>query len=191
MLSMLAILWIVFLLAYIIIKKPKFGGSIALVSIFIIALAVFLFNSEDKRVTKREGRIAVEQIEIKDLNYQWAYGNYYKITALVKNNSPKYRLQSINLSLSFYACPKSVTALVTIPITTSVTTSVKNTQNLSQCQLVVDNKSMNIRTRVDSGQSIQVEGYYLQQNEAVLALSHEKSDKTMRWKIELVNGMAY
>lgn len=164
-------LLVIFLLAFITIKKPVFGEiMIALVVIMILTSTYFYFQ-KDERVENKKHLIPVEQIELTDIQHSLAYGNYYKLTALLKNHSQKYRLQSIELKLSFLNCP---------PLEVS---------NYNNCQLISE-KHHKIKTRMPAQQSAPIESYILLDDEAVLAVINDKNAGSIHWKIELLNGSA-
>ncbi|MCU7939919.1 MAG: hypothetical protein KZQ64_03740 [gamma proteobacterium symbiont of Bathyaustriella thionipta] len=161
-------LLVIFLLAFITIKKPVFGEIMIALAVLMIVASTFLYFQKDNRVENKKNLIPLEQIELTDIQHTLAYGNYYKLTAQLNNKSEKYRLQSIRLKLSFLNCD-----------------AVKSS-DYKNCQLISE-KYHTIKTRTPARQTEPVESYFLLDDEAVLAVINTG---TVHWKIELLNGFA-
>ncbi len=160
---------VVFLLAWLTVKNPKAGKIEITLVVILIALAVFLYFYEDKRVEIHKNLIPLEQIQLSDIKHQWAYGAYYKLTAKITNKSSKYRLQSVDLKVSFYNCPQNTKA-----------------PKLDQCELI--NSLMHtVRTRLDALKSRDVEAYLLLDDN--LLGDKVPADK-LNWKVEVASGLA-
>lgn len=164
-------LLVIFLLAYITIKKPVFGEVIIALAVLMILTSTFFYFQKDKRVENKKQLIPLEQIELIDITHSLAYGNYYKLTAQLKNQSQKYRLQSINLKLSFLNCPSA------------------EVSNYTNCKLISE-KHHKIKTRLAAQQSSAIESYFLLEDEAVLAIINANNTNSIHWRIELVSGSA-
>ena len=164
-------LLVIFLLAYITIRKPVFGEVIIALAVLMILTSTFFYFQKDKRVENKKQLIPLEQIELTNIHHTLAYGNYYKLTARLKNQSQKYRLQSIELKLSFLNCPSP------------------EVSDYKNCQLISE-KHHKIDTRLAAQQSAPIESYFLLDDEAVLAVINAKKAGSVHWKIELVNSYA-
>jgi len=166
---------VIFLLAYITIKKPLFGEVIIALAVFMILAAIFFYVQKDNRIEKKKGLIPLQQIELTQSSYKLAYGNYYKFSAQLKNNSKKYRLQSITLKISFFVCPA------------------KEVKDFQQCQLLSE-RNHTVDTRLAAQQSTLVEGYFLLDNKDAQAISSGSEAKNSNGfvirKIELLSGTA-
>ncbi len=163
-------LTVVFLLAYITIRKPVFGEVVIAVSVLMVLAAVFFYFQKDERVEKKKQLIPLSEIELTDVRHVLAYGNYHKLTAQLKNRSVKYRLQAIILNLSFFQCPKAAEAPVD--------------SDFAECRLLMQ-KQHTIKTRLSAGSSEKIESYILLDDDVLL-----QAQKPVRWKIELLSGMA-
>ncbi len=145
---------VVFLLAYITVKKPAFGEVIIALSVLMILAAVFFYFQKDNRVENKKNLIPVEQIELSDISHSLAYGNYYKLTAHLKNLSQRYRLQSIILRLSFFQCPELFKQA--------------SDKSFKNCRLVTE-KQHKIDTRLAARQSVDIESYILLDDDSFFA----------------------
>jgi hypothetical protein len=164
-------LLVIFLLAYITIKKPVFGEVMIALAILMILTSTFFYFQKDNRLANKKNLIPLEQIELTDIRHTLAYGNYYKLTAHLKNLSEKYRLQSIELKLSFLNCPSL------------------EVSNYNNCKLISE-KHHKINTRMSAQKSAPIESYFLLDDEAVLAVINAKKAGSVHWKIEVLNGYA-
>ena len=166
---------VIFLLAYITIKRPVFGEIIIALAIIMILAALFFYFQKDNRIEKKKELIPLQQIELTQSSYKLAYGNYYKFSAQLKNNSEKYRLQSITLKISFFVCPA------------------KEVKDFQKCQLL-NERNHTIDTRLAAQQSAPVEGYFLLDNKDAQAISSGSEAKNANGfiirKIELLSGTA-
>lgn len=161
---------VIFLLAYITIKKPVFGEIVIAIAVLMVLAAVFFYFQKDDRVEKTKQLIPLSEIELTDITHQLAYGNYHKLTARVKNLSQKYRLQAIILNLSFFQCPKVMLE--------------QKDNNFSDCRLLTQ-KEHKVNTRLAAGQSSEIESYILLDDDVLL-----QAKKSLQWKIELLSGVA-
>ena len=160
---------VVFLLAWLTVNNPKAGKIEIVLVIVLIALAVFLYFYEDQRVEIQKHLIPLEQIQLSDIHHQWAYGAYYKLTARITNKSSKYRLQSVDLKVSFYNCPQNI-----------------KTPKLKQCELI--NRLVHtIRTRLDAQKSRDIEAYLLLDDNL---LGDKVAADKLNWKVEVASGLA-
>lgn len=163
--GVLAALIVTFLLGYITVKKPFFGGVLISISLLIIVLSIFFYFQEDSRLDKKKQLITVDQVELSDINYGFAYGNNYKLTANIRNLSARFRLQSILLKISFFQCNETE-------------------ENIENCQLVFE-KQHEVVTRLAAEQSAKIETY-LQLDDP--ELMHNKD--SLRWQVKLISAMA-
>jgi len=163
--SVVVFLVIIFLLAYITIKKPAFGEIVIAIAVLMILASTFLYFQKDNRIEKKKQLIPVNEIELSNIQHQWAYGNYHKLTGHLKNNSEKYRLQSVELSVSFLDCPDSAS-------------------NESQCQLLIKNQ-YKIDTRLSAQKSKNIETYILLDN-----IKPKQENSFLKWQITLESGSA-
>ncbi len=164
-------LLVIFLLTYMTIKKPVFGEVMIALAVIMILGSTFFYFQKDKRVENKKHLIPVNEIVLTDIRHNLAYGNYYKLTAQLKNNSQKYRLQTIKLKLSFLNCPSE---------------KVNDDKN---CKLISET-THSIDTRMPAQQSAAIESYFLLDDEAVLAVINSENSESIHWKIELLNGSA-
>jgi len=164
---------VIFLLAYITIKRPVFGEIIIALAVIMILAVLFFYFQKDNRIEKKKELIPLQQIELTQSSYKLAYGNYYKFSAQLKNNSEKYRLQSIILKISFFVCPT------------------KEVNDMQHCQLLSETNHT-IDTRLAAQHSAPIEGYFLLDNKEVSAISSDSKDGTgfIIRKIELLSGTA-
>ena len=166
-------LLVIFLLSYITVKKPKFGRSLIVLCLILIGLATYFYFQKDKRVEKRLSLIPLSEIQLSDINHEYAYGSYYKLTGKVHNDSQRYRLQSMNLMVSFYQCPQSDN--------TGKKTSLKQTdKDYKDCQLA-GQKEILVKTRLASGTTGDFEKYII--------LDQEHARQFL-WHIDLISGVA-
>ena len=167
--GVVAALLVIFLLSYITIKKPVFGRVLIAVSVILIALSTFFYFQLDKRVEKKKTLIPTSEIILGDIVYNYDYGNYFKLTGSIQNLSKRFRLQSILIKISFYQCSagKNKSKLAT-----------KVDDRL--CEFI-EEKQINIKTRLAKAQSGQFETYILLEKNKYLPLV---------WKVELVSGVA-
>lgn len=163
---------VIFLLAFITVKKPVFGEVMIALAVVMILASTFFYYQKDTRVENKKHLIPVEQIQLTDIKHVLAYGNYYKLTANLKNQSDKYRLQSIVLKLSFLNCAPSDSG-----------------RDDTNCQLITE-KHHKINTRLAAQQAADIETYFLLDDAAVLALINSDKKTAVHWKIELLNGVA-
>jgi len=161
---------VVFLLTYITVRKPAFGEVVIALAVLMILAAVFLYFQKDNRIERKKELIPLEQIELTQVSYKLAYGDYYKLSAQLRNQSQKYRLQSIMIKISFFNCPT------------------ENTTDFKQCQLMSARKH-SIDTRLAAQQSTAIEGYFLLDNKEIIALNSASNTFIIR-KIDLLSGTA-
>ncbi len=160
---------VVFLLAYITVKKPVFGEIMIGFSIVLIMASTFFYFQKDERVEKKRSLIPVEQITSSGFSHSLSYGNYYKLTSEIQNNSQRYFLRSIILNIKFFKCPDSF--------------DTQNETRFTECEFILE-KQHKIDIRLASQQTRKVESYLL--------LSEDKlADATnFKWKIEIISGVA-
>ena len=185
---------VVFLLAYITIKKPVFGEVIIAISVLMILAATFFYFQKDNRVENKKSLIPLDEIQLSDIFHSLAYGYYHKLNAHLQNNSKTHRLQSIILAINFYECPGNRDAI-------------KDVQYES-CRLLTE-KQHKVDTRLAAQQGSDIETYVLLDDEILVeaynALQAEGSllaegslpaegssptNKTIQWQIKLINGIA-
>jgi hypothetical protein len=166
--GVVAALLVVFLLAYLTVKNPKAGKIEISLVVVLIAIAVFLYFHEDNRVAKHKSLIPIEQIKLSDIQHQWAYGAYYKLTAKIVNESPRYRLQAVDLKVDLYNCPEDDKKPV-----------------LDNCELI-NSLNHTLRTRLDARKSKTIEAYLLLNDDLLGDVPVDK----LRWKVKVVSGLA-
>ncbi len=160
---------VIFLLAYITIRKPVFGETVIVLAVLMILASTFFYFQTDARVEKKKNLIPMEEIQLSNVSHKLAYGDYHKLTGHLNNLSNKHRLQSINLNIKFFECPPEVEAQAKI--------------NEKSCQLIVE-KAHPIKARLSAGQSRDVETYVLLDDKALI-------DKpSLVWQVKLVSGVA-
>jgi len=165
-----AALIVVFLLGYITVKKTVFGEVLIAISLILILLATFLYFQKDNREEKKKQKIPVEQIQLSDISYGLAYGNYYKLTANIKNSSSRYRLQSVLLDVSFYQCKTE-------------------SSSFENCQLL-EKRQHNVDTRLASGKTEKIETYLLLNDTLTQQNIPVKERGAVRWQIKIATGTA-
>ncbi|GEM_PF-2660064 len=156
---------VVFLLAYITIRKPAFGETIVVLAVLMVIAATFFYFQKDNRIENKKHLIPLEQIDFSAVKHTLAYGNYYKISAQLKNNSTKYLLRSLEVKISFYNCPAN------------------NTSDFKNCRMLSE-KTHSIVIRLAAQQSATIESYFLLDDEQVLKLMQQPEKNHIRWKIE-------
>lgn len=163
--GVIAVLFVIFLLAYTRIKKPLFGNILIAVTVLLITLSTVLYFQKDKRLEKKEHLIPIDQIVLSQINSALSYGNNYKLTAKVENHSKHYRLQSVNIQITFLKC---------------------NTETAQEetCQLL-GKEHYAIKTRLAAEQSTHIEKYIMLNN-----IPELKGTEVLRWKIEILSGVA-
>ncbi|MFK5984357.1 MAG: hypothetical protein QM479_02875 [Pseudomonadota bacterium] len=98
----IAIFLITFFMGYVYYKKSRYGIILAVISLLLIALAVYWNLSEDSRDLKSAQKISLEQIQLSQPSLNVAYGNRYLYQALIKNQSTSSQLISVQLQLSLF-----------------------------------------------------------------------------------------
>lgn len=159
--GVVAALLVIFLLTYITVKKPVFGRILIAISVVLVLLSVYFYFQKDDRVEKLQTLIALDEINISDVDFDYAYGNFYKLTGRVANQSKKYRLQAVNVRIGFYQCPDEHS-------------------QWQECELM-DEKMHTIKTRLAAQKSAGFETYLLLEQQGVLS---------WRLKIDIISGMA-
>lgn len=96
----IAIFLITVFIAYVYLKKPAYGITLAIVSIILIAVASFWNLTEDSRNIKASKKIPLQQLNLSQQSLQPAYGNRYLFKARLENHSQSSQLTSIQLQLS-------------------------------------------------------------------------------------------
>jgi hypothetical protein len=172
------VILLVFLLAFITIKKPVFGRVIIGLSLVMIITAVFFYFQKDNRVEKKKHLIPLEQVELSPVAHNWSYGNFYKLSADIKNNSDRYRLQSIVLQISLYKCPDTQ-ALKTDNQGSSI--------QFDNCQQVMQ-REHKIDTRLAAQQSRKIESHFLLDVDTITKNVVELNNgiDSLQWKIDLL-----
>ncbi len=163
--GVIAVLFVVFLLAYVRIKIPLFGNVLIAITLLLIALSTVLYFQKDKRIEKKEHLIPIDQIVFSQINSSLSYGNNYKLTAKVENHSKRYRLQSVNIQIIFLKC------------------DAENAQE-KNCQVLGEGHYA-IKTRLAAGQSTHIEKYIMLDN-----IPELKCPEVLRWKITTLSGVA-
>lgn len=161
-------LLVIFLLSYITIKKPNFGRSLIVLSLLLITLSIFFYFQKENRVDKRRSLISNDEITLSNIKHEYAYGNFYKLTGNIHNQSNRYRLQSITVKISFLQCPEK-----------NIKISDKEVSK-NNCELIEDKVAV-IKTRLAAEDSGNFEHYLLLEKEKLAGL---------RWKVELISGIA-
>jgi len=105
--SSIFIILIVFLTAYVIIKKPTWGLSLLAIILLVIIFALYWNLSEHKREQSLQDKIAVNQVLLVDQRLRKAYGNHYQYQANVLNQSQS-KLDFVILSLQL-DCSQQIT----------------------------------------------------------------------------------
>jgi hypothetical protein len=96
----IALFLITVFITYVYIKKPSYGITLAIVSVILIAVAIFWNLTEDSRNLKATKRIPLQQLELSQQSLQPAYGNRYLYQAKLSNHSQSNQLVSIQLQLA-------------------------------------------------------------------------------------------
>ena len=159
--GIVAALLVIFLLTYITLKKPVFGRILIAISVSLVLLSTFFYFQKDKRVEKLQQRITLEEIVMTDVKFDYAYGSYYKLSGTIANRSNRYRLQAVNLKISFYKCPDEKS-------------------QWQDCELIKD-MAHTMKTRLAANQTAPFETYLLLDQENYLSL---------RLKTEIISGLA-
>lgn len=167
--GVVVVLLVIFLLAYITVKKPVFGELMIGISVLMILVSTFFYFQKDNRAENKKNLIPNEQIELSEITHHLAYGNFYKITALLKNNSQHYQLRVLVLDIKFFKCKTSSDTM--------------NDNNLQNCTLV-STKQHEIKTRLAAQQVANIESYILLDDDALA----EASD--LNWQIKIADGIA-
>ena len=162
--GLVAILFVIFLLSYIRIKKPLFGNILIAITLLFITLATFFYFQMDNRIEKKQQLIPVDEIILSQVHSALAYGNNYKLSAHIENRSQRYRLQAVNIQITFFKCLEK--------------------QSLENCP-VLKTHQYRINTRLSAGQSSQIEKYIMLDD-----LQPLKSNEILQWKIEILSGVA-
>jgi hypothetical protein len=170
LIGIFAALFVVFLLGYITVRKPAFGRVLIVLCSFLILFAVFFYSQKDERKEAKKQRIPVDQIELSEINYGLSYGNYYKLTAIIKNLSTQYRLQAVILNISFFQCQE-------------LEKKVKDTMkyNVDKCRLL-ETKSHRVATRLEAEMVENIETY--------LPLDDALQLNNIVWQVEIASGIA-
>lgn len=192
---------VVFLLAYITVKKPVFGEVIIALSVLMILAAVFFYFQKDNRIENKKSLIPIEQIELSDFSHSLAYGNYHKLTAHLKNQSLRYRLQSIVLQIAFFQCPATFVAK---------TDSLIIDNKFESCNLLSE-KQHTIETRLSAQHAANIESYILLDDDVLLDAgliqtgsslpqadgslpkaegSSPRAEGSVQWQVKIINGIA-
>jgi len=102
--GIIALLVLGFLVAFVYVKKPKYGLALGTIVFFLVVGASVLYLSEDKRVQKSEQKIAANELRLDNVVMVPAYGNNYKINAQLSNLSTRYQVTSVLLRLDLKDC---------------------------------------------------------------------------------------
>ncbi len=164
--GVLAALVVIFLLAMVTVRKPKFGIGLSIVTLILISLAVIFYSGEDNRLDKQKSRIPVEQIILTDTQSRLSYGNTYKITGKLENRSTRYMLASIMLDIQVYACSNKED---------------DQTETDSGCDLL-QQKQHKVDTRMKAETSRSFETYVIFD-----ALNGNKGN--LKWDIKVLSGI--
>ena len=181
--GVLAALIVVFLLGYITVKKPVFGSVLISISLLFILISTFFYFQKDSRIENKKLRIPVDQIELSDVNYGFAYGNNYRLTAIIKNNSTRYRLQTVFLQISFLHCKGSDNSLEPVNSLESVN-SLGSANAPEDCQLL-EKRLHKVETRLPREKSTKIETY-IQLDDALL----QQKVGYIHWQVEIASGIA-
>ena len=161
--GLIAILFVIFLLSYTRIKRPLFGNILIVITLLLISLATLFYFQMDNRIEKKQQLIPVDDIVLSQVHSALAYGNNYKLTAHIENRSRRYRLQAVNIQITFLKCLEK--------------------QQLQSCPILKTHQ-YRIKTRLSPGQSSQIEKYIMLDD---LGL---KNNEVLQWKIEILSGVA-
>ena len=162
--GLIAVLFIVFLLGYVRIKKPVFGNSLIAITIILISLSTFFYFQMDNRIEKKEHLISVDEIVLSQIHSSLSYGNNYKLTAQVENLSKRYRLQAINIQINFLKCIAA--------------------QETESCSILKTHQ-YRIDTRLSPNTSAQIEKYIMLDD-----IGSISDNEILKWKIEVLSGVA-
>lgn len=169
--GILGALLVIFLLAMVIVRKPKFGIGLSIATISLIALAIIFYSGEDSRREMQKSRIPVEQIILTDIESELSYGNTYRISGKLENQSPQYMLASIMLDIHVYDC-SAKKARQTVEVVTP---------DINDCVLL-QQKQQKVDTRMLPESSKFIETYVLFD-----ALNGNK--KPEWWDIRVISGI--
>lgn len=100
----IAVLFVIFLLTYTHIKKPLFGNILIAITLLLISLSTLFYFQMGQRIEKKQHLIPVDEIVLTQVHSALAYGNNYKLTFQIENLSSRYRLQAINIQITFLKC---------------------------------------------------------------------------------------
>jgi len=102
--GVIALLVLSFLVMFVYVRKPKYGIALGTITCVLIAVASFLYLTEDRRVVKSQQKVTPQQLRLENISMLPAYGNNYKINAKLTNLSDNYQVTSIVLKLSLKDC---------------------------------------------------------------------------------------
>ena len=167
---------VIFLLAYITVKKPVFGEVMIVLSLLMVIVSTFFYFQKDNRVENKKNLIPVEQIELSDVSHHLAYGYYHKLTAHLSNLSQKYRLQSIIINIRFFQCPEKH--------------DLTKDKAFDNCRLLTE-KQHKIDTRLSPKQSSDIESYILLDDKVLItAYGSMPAKGSIQWQTKVVTGIA-
>ena len=162
--GLIAVLFIIFLLSYARIKRPVFGNVLIAITILLISLSTLFYFQMDNRIEKKEHLIPINEIVLSQIHSVLSYGNNYKLTAQIENLSRRYRLQAINIQISFFKCTA--------------------TQKIENCPLLKIHQ-YRIETRLSPSSSTQIEKYIMLDD-----IGSISDNEILKWKIEVLSGVA-
>mgnify|MGYP001825308973 FL=1 len=169
--GVLAALLVIFLLALVTSRKPKFGIGLSIVTVFLIILAIIFYSREDSRLETQKSRIPVEQIVLSDVSSTLSYGNTYQITGQLQNQSSRYMLASILLDIQVYDCARE-----------KVTQDVENNTKVDKECVLLQSKQHKVDTRMPPESLKSLETYVLFD-----AVNGNKT--TLKWDIKVLSGI--
>jgi len=167
----LAALLVIFLLAMVTVRKPKFGIGLSIATVLLIALAVIFYTGEDSRLEKQKSRIPVEQMLLTDIKAKLSYGNTYRISGKLENQSPRYMLASIMMDIHVYDCSGE-----------KFSQSAEKTKWGDKDCVLLQQKKHKVDTRMLPETSKSIETY-------VLFDALNGNDENLQWDIRVINGI--
>ena len=111
---------IILLIISVYIKRPRYGIALSIITIILISVATLWSIYEPSLVKKAETRIKREELQFSEAKLEASYGNNFNYSAILKNNSSKYLLTSLDLQLKIQCidnskvCPESSRAKVKV-----------------------------------------------------------------------------
>jgi hypothetical protein len=101
----LAALIAVLVFGWLLVRFPRFRITVIVVVVGLVAIVIYLINSENERTAKSHSLILPSQLEFRDVRLQQTYGSW-KNTGNVKNNSA-HTLTDLKLKVMVRDCDDS------------------------------------------------------------------------------------